>query len=209
MTDCRFLDCRHHLASTVLPCSFSPPCLLLDSHSVHSCCSRYVHPLSTPCSERARLPFVSPLDCTFTGRYKRKPGALTPVLPFETPLYSQSTSGGRLCSLVKYELLITSFAFHPYGPFRPVTWSPISQERPTTLTVSWNTMSGLVYSHDRQNFLPHLAPPMNIDPSTSRDRNGQAYHTPSTALAAIPQTLPAPIQPPPPTSAVHEGKRYR
>ncbi|KAL8673771.1 MAG: hypothetical protein Q9168_001832 [Polycauliona sp. 1 TL-2023] len=69
-------------------------------------------------------------------------------------------------------------------------------------------MSGMVYSHDRQNFLPHMAPPMNIDPSTSRDRNGQAYHTPSTAPAAIPQTLPAPIQPPPPTSAVHDGKRY-
>ncbi|KAL8912152.1 MAG: hypothetical protein Q9171_002786 [Xanthocarpia ochracea] len=63
-------------------------------------------------------------------------------------------------------------------------------------------------SHERQNIMPPMPPPLSMEPPTSIDRNGPSYPTPSSASATIPSTIPRSPQEPPPTYTVVNGKRY-
>ncbi|KAI4283431.1 MAG: hypothetical protein L6R38_002153 [Xanthoria sp. 2 TBL-2021] len=69
-------------------------------------------------------------------------------------------------------------------------------------------MSGIYLSHERQNIMPPMPPPLSMEPPTSIDRNGPAYPTPSSASATIPTSLPRSPQEPQPTHTVVDGKRY-
>ncbi|KAI4278332.1 MAG: hypothetical protein LQ337_001101 [Flavoplaca oasis] len=70
-------------------------------------------------------------------------------------------------------------------------------------------MSGLFLSHERQNIMPPIPPPLSMEPPTSMDRNGAAYPTPSSASATVPTTLPRSPQEPKPTHTIEDGRRYR
>ncbi|KAL8645436.1 MAG: hypothetical protein Q9226_007304 [Calogaya cf. arnoldii] len=62
--------------------------------------------------------------------------------------------------------------------------------------------------HERQSIMPPMQPPLSMEPPASIDRNGQAYHTSSSASATIPPSLPRSPPKPQPTETVVDGKKY-
>ncbi|KAL8731791.1 MAG: hypothetical protein Q9166_003238 [cf. Caloplaca sp. 2 TL-2023] len=63
-------------------------------------------------------------------------------------------------------------------------------------------------SHERQNMVPPMPPPLSMEPPTSIERNGPAYPTPSSASATVPSSLPRSPQEPQPTFTIVNGKKY-